>query len=187
MSILAISVVLAITLATISLTIKQTQLATDSRDSEVAFHAASAGLECVRHWRRFSAEEYEDGQSVPINCFRVNSVSPDNAGNHQITSDVEGDGEVYNYTYRISWGVGQAERCSEMKFILLVTDFDGSGLTLENVSEYITGYPRADDTKECESGGLCTIFSSRGYSTSCPAAGENFPIGTVQRDIYIEF
>jgi len=47
MTLLIISVVLSVALTTLSLSIKQTRLATDTRDAEVAFHAANAGLECL--------------------------------------------------------------------------------------------------------------------------------------------
>ena len=187
LSILAITTVLAVTLTSISITIKQGRLASDSRDSEIAFHAANAGLECVRNWRRTNADEYESGDSVSVTCFGSNNVSP--TDNREITSGVSGNGNVYYYEYNITWGSGAATRCSEMKFIVFNTAQTGSPLQLSNVSQYIEGYPgRLDgDTKVCESGGLCTIFSSRGYSAACPTGSNTFPIGTIQRDAYIEF
>ena len=48
MTLLIISVVLSVALTTLSLATKQTRLATDTRDAELAFHAANAGLECMR-------------------------------------------------------------------------------------------------------------------------------------------
>lgn len=185
LTIIIIGVVLAITLTTINLSIKQTRLASDTRDSEIAFHAASAGVECIQHWRRSNVTAYESGSaSVPITCFGetrnatvAQAVDP---------ADLSGDGEVYHYEYEISWGTGASERCSEMRFLVFNADFVGDPLVLENVSSYVEGYPRDEDRKTCDSGGLCTIFAGRGYSTACPSSGV-FPIGTVQRAIYLEF
>ncbi len=186
LSILAISAVLAISLTIMSLTIKQSRLASDSRDSEVAFHAANAGLECVRNWRRTDASDFESGESVDITCFGSSGVSPLQT---EAVSPSSGDGDIYYYEYRITWGSGAAQRCSEMKFLIFNTEIGGNDLVLDDVSSYIDGYPgRADgDRKVCESGGLCTTFSSRGYSAACPSGSATFPIGTIQRDVYVEF
>jgi hypothetical protein len=42
-----VAVVVSITLAVIELTIKQLNLTVTAKDSEIAFHAANAGIECV--------------------------------------------------------------------------------------------------------------------------------------------
>ena len=189
LSIITIGVVLSVTLTTMSLAIKQGQLSADSRDSELAFHAASAGLECIRHWRREESDRFEDGDDVPIECFGVSGVNAEQANSYTQSSsaaDVDGPGTVHFYEYQVSWGAGSADRCSEMKFLVFNTDLSqGDSLTLRNIPEnFIAGYPGEDGEKECEAGGLCTVFSSRGYSEPC---ADSFPIGTIQRDIFVEF
>lgn len=187
MTLLVISAVLSITLTLINLSIKQVQLASNTRDSEVAFHAANAGLECIRYWRRAESSSFEAGSSISIECFGE-SVSPE-VRETLNTGDVSGSGNIHRYEYQITWGPGAGDRCSLMRFLVFSTDIssaDPEPLRLNRVSEngYMVGYPQPDDRKECEPGGFCTVFSSQGYSTSCDQITR---IGTVQRDIFLEF
>lgn len=184
MTLLIISVVLSVALTTLSLSIKQTRLATDTRDAEIAFHAANAGLECLRYWRRIEPLNFEAGVSQDIDCFGSTGVSPEE--NNELSSEASGDGSVYQYQYYITWGTGTDERCSEMRFLVFNADSSGSGLTLNDMDDYIPGYAAnsPSDSKSCEAGGLCTVFSSRGYSDSCDAREQT---GTIQRDILLEF
>ncbi len=193
LTILIIGVVLAVTLTMLSVSIKQIQLTADSRQSEIAFHAANAGLECVRHWRRSLSDLYEQGNnSVGINCFGESATPAQqvedlmgntNAGSATIDED---DSSAYKYFYQISWGELGARRCSQLRFIILNNSSDSTeDLELSNVTDFIAGYPR--DVATCSPGGRCTIFSSQGYSSACPASGGNFALGTIQRDILVEF
>ena len=189
LSIITIGVVLSVTLTTMSLAIKQGQLSADSRDSELSFHAASAGLECIRHWRRAQSNDFESGNDVPIECFGVSGVDAERANSYTESSsaaDVDGPGTVHFYEYQISWGAEADDRCSEMKFLIFETEFtQDDPLILRNIPEdFIAGYPGEAGEKECEAGGLCTVFSSRGYSAPC---ADTFPVGTIQRDIFVEF
>jgi len=103
-----------------------------------------------------------------------------------LTAAASGDGQVYQYQYEITWGPSNAERCSEMRFLVFNADAGGTQLELDNMSTYIPGYGEnsPSNTKTCEPGGLCTVFSSRGYSNSCNA---KLYTGTIQRDILLEF
>ncbi len=198
LTILVLSVVLGISLTMLSLSIKQVQLSVDTRDSEIAFHAASAGLECMRYWRRNSATasnfESASGSGVSVDCFDVGSTAPGdylNLFTDTLPDDVTlsgGGGSAARYNYRLSWGSGNQARCSEMSMIVMNVDLTAdSEMELEGVSRLIPGYTGLTDVKTCDPGGFCTIVSSRGYSRACPSSGTNFPIGTVQRDILVEF
>lgn len=184
MTVLILGVVISITLSIISLSIKQTRLAADTTDSEIAFHAANAGLECVRHWRRNQSDEYEAGDSVAIDCLGDTGVSPNITNSYDSShADVKGAGDIHQYQYRITWGTGDYERCSEMTFLVFASDITGANpLVLNSMSDYIPGYPNASRT--CELGGFCTVFSARGYSNACD---ETDQIGTIQRDLLLEF
>ena len=51
MSLIVVSVVISIGLVVLDLTLKQLRLSTNSKDSETAFHATNAAMECARYWR----------------------------------------------------------------------------------------------------------------------------------------
>ena len=73
MTLLVVAVVVSITLAVIELSIKQLNLAVTAKDSEIAFHAANAGMECVRYARRTASTSLESGEnSVRFDCFNKN-------------------------------------------------------------------------------------------------------------------
>lgn len=183
MTVVTLSVVISITLSVISLSIKQTRLAADTTSSEIAFHASNAGLECVRHWRRSQSDQFESGNNVTIDCLD-SSVSPDIRNSYDSShSDVSGNGSIYEYQYEITWGEGEVERCSEMRFLIFVSNLsEGSPLVMDNMPDYIPGYP--NDSRTCEVGGRCTVFSARGYSNACADKDE---LGTIQRDLLLEF
>ena len=202
LTILIISVVITVTLTMISVSIKQVQLSVDTRDSEIAFHAANAGLECMRHWRRAQREVLESGavgDGLTEECFEVGFViSPDgsfetgvNLNEDGIDSD-EGASSVQRYRAQATWGSGDAQRCSQIQMVLLNNSPDSTiNLTISNqaMRSYIQGYPQTsnDLPTSCEPGGRCTIFSSQGFSNACPGDSNLFPLGTVQRDILVEF
>ena len=185
---------MTVVLTMISISIKQVQLSVDTRDSEIAFHAASAGLECVRHWRRAERDAFEDGNdSIQVQCFgedipvEINGEVSSLAANDSNLNDVDTGSSVYIYDMEATWALGDAERCSRVRMVLLNNSSDSSdSLTLSNMTDYIPGYPV--NQASCEPGGRCTIFSSQGYSNACPmVTGARFPLGTIQRDILVEF
>lgn len=177
LTIIVISVVLAVTMSSLNVGIKQVRLSADTRDSEVAFHAANAGLECLRFWRRGSqSTNFENGNSVDINCFDSGDVSP----NTRTTDIVPG---AHLYEYQIEWG--DPGRCSQMRFIVMTSPNEAT-LEISDIQDYLPGYPT--DTKECPAGGRCTAALSQGYSTGCPNnIDDSFPLGTIQREIFVEF
>lgn len=186
LTIIIIGVVLAVSLSSLSLAVKQVRLSADTRNSEVAFHAASAGLECIRYQRRMNAHDFENGNDgIEINCFGQSNI--DHANRVVIQDD--DDGAIYLYEYQIEWSAGTfGNRCSQMRFIVMSVPSEGDDLTLNNVSDYLAGYPGDQSTKRCEPAGLCTLFSSQGYSAGCPSTiNGSFPIGTIQREIFVEF
>jgi hypothetical protein len=177
MTLVIVSVVISIGLTLLELTVKQLRLATGSKDSENAFHAANAGMECARYWRLASSTEFENGtgSTVPMSCFNSAVTRPTQTSRG-------GAGElVFQYDVQFTWGATGAQRCSKITFITLSSDPASAGVTLPGVATYIPGYPYADKT--CIAGGRCTIVSSQGYNQPCSAIGT---IGTVQREVLLE-
>ncbi len=176
MTLIVVSVVISIGLTLVELTIKQLQLSTSSRDSEVAFHAANAGVECIRYWRLASSTEFETGigDTVPMNCFGV-GVSP-------ITiTDLSPAGPELIFQYDVEFNWGTPARCSKISMVTLSSEPTSAGVVLNNVPGYIEGYPETDKT--CIPGGRCTIISVEGYNRACNKITE---IGTIQREVLLK-
>lgn len=69
MTLIVVSVVVSIGLTVLDLSIKQVRLSTNAKESEIAFHAANAGMECARYWRRAASTTVERGGAITPNCF----------------------------------------------------------------------------------------------------------------------
>ncbi len=183
MAIIIVGVVVSIGLSVLDLTIKQLRLTTNSKDSESAFHAANAGMECARHWRDKESNNFETQQNVNISCFGVNNtVTP-----QTVTVNPNGVGEAFMYNSVISWVTTNGlDRCSESQILIMVSNFNAT-TTIDNMRATpgpgIIGYPGVSPKKECEPGGRCTVISSRGYSSSCSNITD---AGTVQREVLLE-
>ncbi len=184
MTLIVVSVVISIGLSVLDLSIKQVRLATNSRDSETAFHAANAGVECARFTRRVNTARMENGQSITPSCF---SGALSNNNNTRVTSGVTGDGEVYKYTYDISWGTSADPRCTEVVTMVatataMVGGASGSGLTTNSMRTHIPGY--TSDSWSCAAGERCTVLSVQGYNRACTAS---YGFGTVEREVLLQF
>ena len=178
MTLIVVTVVIAIGLTVLDLSTKQIRLATNAKDSEIAFHAANAGMECARYWRRQSSLAMETGGAVTPSCFGSALYSNNRA---QITSNVSGSGAVYKYDYSFTWGGNT--RCSQITTLVASSTSQGSGLTIGNMTTLVPGYPTGN-SKTCAAGERCTVLSVRGYNKPCNSASG---YGTVQREVLLQF
>jgi hypothetical protein len=183
-TILVLGVVVAITLTIVELSIKQLKLAVDSTDSEIAFHAANAGLECARYVRRVSSDNFESGAPVTFNCFGVsNSVNRLASLGFATVGVGPTTGQVYRYRHSIQWGTAPRLRCTAMDVITIVATstitIGGSGAA--TLRSRINGFE--SDTKVCNVGERCTIMSVIGYSSACSATSSP---GVLRREILLE-
>ena len=173
MALIVVSVVVSIGLSVLDLTMKQVRLSTNSKDSETAFHAANAGLECARYWRTTESDVMEVGGVITPDCFGVPTMTP-------VITNLAGI-NAYVYEMEATWGVSSALRCSQMTILVITSDLSAS-TTVNNMQTIMPGYPYGT-TKECRPGARCTAISVRGYSRSC---GEINARGTVQREVLLE-
>jgi Tfp pilus assembly protein PilX len=179
MTLIVVTVVVAIGLTVLDLSTKQIRLSTNAKDSEVAFHAANAGMECARYWRRTAANAMENGMMVPnVRCFGAPQI---NVPAQEVTSGVTGDGEVFLYDYSFTWAADS--RCSQITTLVASSTALGSGLTIGNMTTLVPGYPTGS-SKTCAAGERCTVLSVRGYNKPC---SPNFGYGTVQREVLLQF
>lgn len=171
LTLIVVSIVLAIGLSILNVTLKQFTLSSIARDSEIAFHAANAGLECMQHHRHVPStrDDLLDGGSAPaLQCAGVDPEYTET--NHESLS---GNRQVYNYVYRYDIAEG---RCFEMSMYLLDTQ---SGSDIEDYS-----VDEGFETISCTEGVVCTTIFSRGFNRSCDDVGS---IRTVQRELTIQF
>lgn len=173
MALIVVSVVVTIGLTVLDLTLKQVRLSTNSKESEVAFHASNAALECARYWREAEQVNIESGNPITVSCF-----NQANAVVSAITTSAS-VGTAYQYTFSTTWG--SPTRCSEVNMLVINAD-PAATSTVNALGSIIPGYPYGA-SKSCEPGGRCTVISARGYSKACSEIGQT---GIVQREVLLE-
>ena len=111
-SLMVVSVVVSVGLVILDVTIKQLRLSTNSTDSEIAFHAANAGMECARFWRREERDTIEGdefagppaiapgGTLSSIDCFGAGPVI---YADSTVDVDDTDDGSAFLFEYEFSW------------------------------------------------------------------------------------
>ena len=172
-TLVVVSIVLAIGLSLMQITLKQLQLTVNARESEVAFYAANAGIECAQAMR-LGFDPFDENTGIPANlwlgCVGSGVPVPSVRSNNNRTHLYQ-----HNFTWNMSIpGVGLAPLCSQVKiFILDARDatymHTFTNLGLEN--------------KTCEEGTICTVMFSTGYNKACNNLGG---LQTVQRELTIE-
>lgn len=178
-TIIVVGVVLSVGLAVLDLSIKQVNLSTNAKQSEIAFHAANAGMECARYWRRVEDEDMKSGQPISPSCFGVNSVS---VSAETVTPAVAlADGSRYRYTYEFTWGAA-GDRCTKINTLVAFADIGGAGVTTTDMKTHVPGFPK--DTTYCEPGARCTVISVKGYNRPCSTTGN---YGTIEREVLLQF
>lgn len=181
MSLIVVSVVVSIGLNVLDLTTKQLKLSTNSKDSEIAFHATNAGLECARYWRVAASTTIEAGGNLSnISCFgatpSINVVPVTGAGAPFFTPNTN---RATAYQMDFTWGPTN-DRCSQI-YILSIDSSNTTETIVTNIQTIIPGYPQL--TKTCAAGGHCTVISVKGYSRACSQITTS---GTVQREVLLE-
>jgi Tfp pilus assembly protein PilX len=138
-AILISSVVLAVGLSMLNITLKQYLFSGIGRESEIAFYAADAGMECGLYWDTSLASAvgvFDIGSGAQtISCMGQN-VS--------VSGSISEDPIEFQFDWQES---GQAV-CTKVA----VTKFAG---------------PDAPSGYTCDSGAVCTQVESRGYNRPC--------------------
>ena len=180
LAIIISSVVLAIGVSLLHLSVSQINLASNARESEIAFQAAHAGTDCLWYWR------YEPTKVTGFTKAAASDVAPaltcfQNAGiNIQHTQVAQTGGIADEFDYTFNWGSG--DRCSIVSmYIMRAGSLGVMTWDLSAVNEGIG----TDGIKSCDADGLCTIIVSRGYNRKCSDVGSS--IFTIQRELTVEF
>ncbi len=189
-TLVVVSVVLAIGLSLLFVTTRQYLLAVTAIESEKSFQAAQIGLECMRFHRNQTATRailLKEGTPTPpppsLACAGVTSASL-----AQATALYNQTGRLlYNYRYRYNINVAGASVCSEPS--LYIADFRNYNpanpadrefsINIQNLN-LNEGLPEIT----CTAGTICTAVFARGYNRPC---GQLDSIFTVQREITVEY
>jgi len=144
-SVLVSSLVLAIGLSIITITLKQLQFSNIGRESEIAFYAADAGMECALYWDYSTNGGHFDfgtGNST-ISCMGGNiSINP---------SAIVGSTQTVNF--QATWGTSPTV-CA----VVTVKKY-------YNATAPIT----IESGDVCPLGVTCTRTVSKGYNVNCSA------------------
>ena len=186
-ALIVVTALISIGLSVLDLSVRQVRLSSNAADSEIAFHAANAGIECAVYWRRenTAATAMDNGNSISPECFDETpspaSVPGSNANSYL---DSSADASAYIYNYEFTWGT--PNRCSEIRVLVINADESGDGAIISNANITSTnlfpGYP-STAAKSCSAGAVCSVISVQGYNKACTSTNT---YGTVQREVLIQ-
>ena len=189
LTLVIISIILAIGLTLLQITMKQLSLSAIARESEIAFYAASTGLECMQYWRSFppvrasllkedwDGAAYDPDEPIYLQCADSSPVSYE-----EVTSLIDDNIYGYKYSYNLSYDPLSTtdDTCVEASIYLADLREEASDIEVD-VSDMGEGL----DQLTCDGGTICTTIFSRGYNRPC---GEGLKsIFTVQRELTIEY
>jgi len=172
LTMVVVSVVLAISLSLLNVTLKQYTLSATSRDSEIAFHAANTIMDCLRFYRSDSstASGFLSSSGPAIDCTGGGSESSTNS------SALSADGEtIYRHTYTFNIGESPNLLCTDASIYTAAAADNDIDYTLSN--EGLGDF-------ECPAGTTCTYIFARGYNRPC---NDLSSIRTVQRELTAQF
>ena len=175
-TLVVISVVLAIGLTLLNITVKQFTLSTIIRDSEKAFHVANMGAECAEFAvRQNRSAFFQINTAAPVSCGGTNwSIDSSETDDNDETGTDPGQGIYYKRVYQFD----NSSKGLCLNVSVYNYDVGSGGDGLINLTN------EGLENAECEEEGSCTYIFSRGYNRSC---GELSSLRVVQREITVDF
>ncbi len=166
---LLMSVLLGISTSLLNVTLKQYQLSGISRSSEIAFHAANAGIECLSY--HDLAESVPSVFDVPADGVtdQATVAAISCMGSALITSETGAASSGEEQRFEFEWGVPKV--CTNVSIYKFHSD---SALVPVTAGGQTFRDP-------CPTGSTCTVIRSRGYNTGCGDDLKN--PRTVEREI----
>lgn len=176
LTLIVVSVVVALGLSLVEISLRQLNLSGVSRDSEVAFHAAYMGSECaeysVREARKSALNAFagdEGSGAMENDCVDGGSIN-------FIYNEPQTD--VHVNTYNITWPSG--EQCTKVSIYVMDAVSAGADLT------YDFGGSLGYKNKSCVDGRICTLIFSQGFNRSCADVDAGVQ-RIIQREVVSEF
>jgi len=186
-TIIMLGVIISVTLSMVRLSLQQLKLAVDGRDAEIAFQAASAGVECVRRIMTIASSTIQAGEPINQQCFEGEPIQVSRLDLSDIGFRVPTNAQNFVHRYHFDGGVqwGDLPRC--MTFELIVVNAEDREITIggnprqQRLTNVIASYP--SNSLLCPEGAVCHIAAVTGFSTRC---GSREQSNTLRREILIE-
>jgi Tfp pilus assembly protein PilX len=173
------SVVLAIGVSILHISVNQINLSATARESEIAFQSAHAGIDCLMYWRNEKSVEFIDVAGTmanpTTNCF---GGAPIVTSKRSYTPS-SGTGYVREYINEYQWGSPQ--RCTNVS-TYIINAYSTTDVTVNFSADRGIG---DGGLKTCDAGTVCTVLISDGYNRACNEL--NSTIFSVQREIVVEY
>lgn len=167
-------IILAIGLTLLSISLKQFKISGLAENSEKAFHAANAGVECARYWDLSSEnggkfDVVDNDSQVTIQCLgKDRPAGGASSGNEQ---------RIQEITWSNEGSSGDnTELCTDVSIWKFYSE-DGD----EDMGNGETGLPSGT---VCPEGVECTVIRSRGYNRACNDLGS---LKTVERELFVRY
>ena len=172
LSIIVSSVVLAIGVSILKISVNQLQLSATARESEMAFQASQSLTECLKYRAAPLDSPY---RSLPFPApmeYCMGTLPRD------VTEDVSSNFAQYSYVYE--WGTDPQLCGAAQLYIMDATDGDVTHqFPLKAIGD------SGDGWKTCDAGGSCAVLVTQGYNRPCDQLSGS--IFTIQRELTSEF
>lgn len=120
MAVTIMAILLFISFAVVNIAIKSTTFANLGKESQYAFYAADAGIECAIYWDRFTPSKFDiDTPGSPIFCADLTPISTGGAIPGTSTTAFIGGGGPGNRTSRFGFNLNQGS--NPMPYCAIVT------------------------------------------------------------------
>lgn len=188
LSIIIASVVLAIGVSILKISVSQLQLSSTGRESEVAFQASQSIAECLTYNRyrnvsNYAARPGTAGEGTQLNAPPLNCMGSSPVDSYAEVVENREDRHIVKFHYTYSWG-DDPELCSSgdmYVWVPLSGGSDGQSHTFRNTSVGEFG----NGLKYCQVGSICTVLITQGYNRPCNQLSSS--IFTLQRELTTEF
>ena len=152
-TLLLMSILLAISTSLLNITLKQYQLSGIALASEMAFQSASAGMECALYNDFINNEFQIDTPRDSATCFdsiSTNDIAVDTNGNGTANSGEE-------QRFQFSWG--SPVKCTDISVYKFFNAINPINVVVNGMNLRSSG--------PCPAGSVCTVIQSRGYNVAC--------------------
>lgn len=168
-------IVLMVGMTILNTSFKQVTLTEIATDSERAFHAAYAGVECAQFWNVDNVWDVGGGDQS-IECMEqavTTDQSPSLTDNADEITEVEID-------WRLAASAGGEDSFNQCTKLTVYKYYSPSATTQMTIlPDFTSGFNRT-----CAIGVECTVVVSKGYSRACDRLGS---VRTVEREVIVRF
>lgn len=152
-------IVLTIGMGLLSVTLKQIQLGIGTLDSERAFQAAAAGMDCLRYLRNEQFDNFtENDQTVTVDCFNLSGVTM-----RDLLRSSNGEHPYrQRFQTQFDWDTGAGDLCIQLDVhVLNALTEDKTWLTTDR------------GLVSCDEGDICTFGFAQANNVACAEVPNN--------------